>query len=118
MIISNVLGDSIGEIELVDSMGSDLSVVNSARISYGGESEEMTTQDEKLVNYLAKNNHSSPFRHAFISTLMKVLAFYCPLVLLPDPLQMDQCPLSFTENQMLKARKGQKLMFREHRLLL
>ncbi len=71
MIISNVLGDSIGEIELVDSMGSDLSVVNSARISYGGESEEMTTQDEKLVNYLAKNNHSSPFRHAFISFRIK-----------------------------------------------
>ena len=71
MIVNDILGDGIGEIELVDSMGSDLTVVNSARISYGGESEEMSEKDERLINYLASNNHSSPFRHSFLSFRIK-----------------------------------------------
>ena len=42
-------------VELVDKMGSDLSVVNAARVSFG---------DKKLINYLAKHEHWSPFAHA------------------------------------------------------
>ena len=71
MIISGILGDGIGEIELVDSMGSDLTVVNSARISFGGKSESINEKDKKLIRYLAKNEHTSPFRHSFLSFRIK-----------------------------------------------
>jgi thymidylate synthase (FAD) len=71
MIVSDILGDGIGEIELVDSMGSDLTVVNSARISFGGKSEKITDRDKKLIKYLATNEHTSPFRHSFLSFRIK-----------------------------------------------
>jgi flavin-dependent thymidylate synthase len=56
--MENVLGDNIGFINLVSSMGDDLTVVNAARVSYSGRSESFTDKDKKLVRYLLKNNHS------------------------------------------------------------
>lgn len=56
-----------GYIRLVDLMGSDLSVVNAARASFAKESTEMTDGDERLINFLARENHMSPFRHAFMT---------------------------------------------------
>lgn len=53
-----------GYVRLVDHMGSDLSVVNSARVSYNKEVAELTEKDERLIRFLAKNDHTSPFRHA------------------------------------------------------
>lgn len=52
-----------GHVRLVESMGSDLSVVRSARISYDAEwrSGEDEGKDAKLINYLVKNRHTSPF---------------------------------------------------------
>ena len=60
-----------GYVRLVDHMGSDLSVVNAARASYSKESEEMTHADAKLLQFLARESHLSPFRHAFITFEMK-----------------------------------------------
>lgn len=54
-------------IEVVDHMGSDLSVVNAARVSFGKVSYELCPQDEKLIAYLAKHDHWSPFAHTSIS---------------------------------------------------
>lgn len=54
-----------GYVRLVDKMGSDLSVVNAARASFAKESKEFTQHDAKLLNFLARENHMSPFRHAF-----------------------------------------------------
>jgi thymidylate synthase (FAD) len=56
-----------GYVRLVDHMGSDLSVVNAARASFAKESKEMTSKDGKLIDYLARENHMSPFRHAFLT---------------------------------------------------
>ena len=56
-------------------MGSDLSVVNAARASYAKESLDFSEKDEKLVKFLAKEGHWSPFRHAFIT-----LEFKAPLM--------------------------------------
>lgn len=56
-----------GYVKLVDKMGSDLSVVNAARASFAKESKEFSTQDARLLNYLARENHMSPFRHAFMT---------------------------------------------------
>ena len=61
---------------LIDSMGSDLSVVNAARVSFGKKSEwnpnfrdekPLYERDAKLIKYLAKHKHLSPFGHAFAS---------------------------------------------------
>jgi thymidylate synthase (FAD) len=57
------LPDGIGFIELLDSFGDDLTVVNAARVSFHKESHEMTEGDTKLINYLAKHEHVSPFFH-------------------------------------------------------
>jgi len=48
-------------------MGSDLSVVNAARASFGKEVTELGTKDARLIDFLARENHMSPFRHAFIT---------------------------------------------------
>ena len=58
---------SNGYVRLVDCMGSDLSVVNAARASYKKESEDLTEKDIKLINFLAREGHWSPFRHAFMT---------------------------------------------------
>ena len=50
-------------VELLEVFGSDLTVVNAARVSFAKESHEMTLGDEKLITYLAKHNHTSPFFH-------------------------------------------------------
>jgi len=52
-----------GHVALVESMGSDLSVVRNARVSYDAEwrSGEDAGKDEKLIHYLVKNGHTSPF---------------------------------------------------------
>lgn len=62
-------------VELVDHMGSDLSVVNAARVSFGKVSNELTDKDNKLINYLAKHNHWTPFAHAFASFRIKAPIF-------------------------------------------
>ena len=56
-----------GYVRLVDHMGSDLSVVNAARASFAKESHEFSTQDARLIDFLARENHMSPFRHAFLT---------------------------------------------------
>lgn len=60
-----------GYVRLVDYMGSDLSVVNAARVSFARESGEMAERDERLIKFLAKNDHTSPFRHAFVTLEVK-----------------------------------------------
>ena len=55
------------KVELIDVMGSDLSVVNAARVSYAKVKEVMDETDEKLIKYLADHNHWSPFAHTFLS---------------------------------------------------
>ena len=63
------------KVELVDNMGSDLSVVNAARVSFDKTSEEMNDADIKLLSYLATHNHWSPFSHAFASFRIKAPIF-------------------------------------------
>lgn len=64
-----------GFVSLVDSMGSDLSVVNSARVSFGKRTDELRPRDEKLIKYLWEHKHSSPFRHATVQIHIKAPIF-------------------------------------------
>lgn len=52
-----------GYVILHDVMGSDLTVANSARVSYDKKSESITEGDRKLIAFLAREGHTSPFRH-------------------------------------------------------
>ena len=75
------------EVKFIDKMGSDLSVVNAARVSFAKESVWesipeagpveglLSNQDEKLINYLAKHNHWSPFGHASMQFHIKAPVF-------------------------------------------
>jgi len=76
------------EVTYKGSMGNDLTVVNAARVSFGKESEwdyeesdaysfkqHMKAKDEKLIQYLAKHNHISPFGHCFASFHVKAPVF-------------------------------------------
>jgi thymidylate synthase (FAD) len=60
-----------GFVELVQHMGNDLTVVNAARVSFNKEAKEFTDKDEKLLQYLAKNNHWTPFAHPQITLRIK-----------------------------------------------
>ena len=58
-----IYGDGIGRVDLVDHMGSDLTIVNSARVSFGKHKEELDEKDKRLVNYLVRHRHTSTFEH-------------------------------------------------------
>lgn len=64
-----------GYVRLVDVMGSDLTPVNAARVSYNKASTELSAKDEKLIKFLATHDHTSPFRHAMVQ-----LEVYAPLM--------------------------------------
>jgi thymidylate synthase (FAD) len=63
-----------GYVRLVDVLGNDLSVVNAARVSYDKESDEFSQRDQRLIEFLVREGHTSPFRHAAIT-----LEVYAPL---------------------------------------
>jgi thymidylate synthase (FAD) len=64
-----------GFVELIDSMGTDLTVVNSARVSFGKRKTELSDGDKKLIKYLAEHKHWSPFRHVQLQFHCKVPEF-------------------------------------------
>ena len=64
-----------GFIEVVDSLGNDLTVVNSARVSFGKRKSVWSAADRRLVKYLAKHKHYSPFRHLQVQFHIKAPEF-------------------------------------------
>ena len=62
-------------IEIIEKLGSDLSVVNAARVSFAKRKDELDEKDDKLIKYLAKWGHWSPFAHAFLSFRIKAPVF-------------------------------------------
>ena len=64
-----------GYIELVDTLGDDLTPVNAARVSFGGRSDEFTEKDRKLSKFLIKHKHFSPFRHQHLQVIIKAPEF-------------------------------------------
>lgn len=65
----------LGSMELLDTMGDDLSIVNAARVSYASESNEFDAErDKKLVKFLAKHKHWTPFEQNSIKFRVK-----CPI---------------------------------------
>src|SRR5210317_2302334 len=64
------------QVTLVDKMGTDLSVVNAARVSYAKSKDAFdVVKDEKLIKYLAEHEHWSPFAHASLQFRIKAPVF-------------------------------------------
>ncbi|MFM7469029.1 MAG: FAD-dependent thymidylate synthase [Vampirovibrionales bacterium] len=64
-----------GFVTLLDTLGNDLTVVNAARVSFGKRKDHLEAQDVKLIDYLAKHKHWSPFRHVQLQFHCKVPEF-------------------------------------------
>ena len=64
-----------GFIDVLDSLGDDLTVTNSARVSFGKRKKTYDKSDERLVRYLAKHKHFSPFRHLVVQFHIKAPEF-------------------------------------------
>ena len=63
------------KVDFIDKMGSDLSVVNAARVSFAKRKEVLDEKDDKLIKYLAHWGHWSPFAHATMSFRIKAPIF-------------------------------------------
>lgn len=77
MITIDPLNDGKSRIELIDSMGNDLSIVNDARASFEKASKELNEKDVKLINYLIKHQHTSPFRGVIFKFKVKAPLYIC-----------------------------------------
>lgn len=62
-------------VEILETFGNDLTVVNAARVSLAKESKELCPADEKLIAYLLKHDHSSPFFHPQARFRIKIPIF-------------------------------------------
>ena len=81
------LGDGIGSVVLVQNVGDDKGVVNAARVSFGGDNNlALDARDEKLIRYLLREKHGSPFEHNLMT--YKII-----------------CPI-FVDRQMVRHRVG------------
>ena len=78
-------------VELIDHLGTDLTVVNAARVSFNKEHSEIEPGDQGLIKYLAKHNHWSPFAHCFVQLRIKAPIFVA------RQLQKHQIGLSWNE---------------------
>ncbi len=72
-----MMPDGVGFVELLDTFGDDLTVVNAARVSFDKESYSLTNGDKKLINYLAKYDHITPFFHPQARLRIKMPIFVC-----------------------------------------
>lgn len=69
------LHDGIAFVERMDYFGDDLTVVNAARVSFAKESTVITEPDRRLIRYLARNNHITPFFHPQVRFRLKMPIF-------------------------------------------
>ena len=103
-MIENVVVLDKGFVQYVDHMGSDLTVVNSARVSFNKESDwdsehhwtgsrqhKLAERDQKLIGYLAKHKHWTPFAHPQITLRIKAPIFIRT--------QLFKHKVGFTENE-------------------
>ncbi len=69
------LHDGVGFVERLETFGDDLTVVNAARVSFAKESAELDERDAKLIKYLARHNHITPFFHPQVRFRLKMPIF-------------------------------------------
>ena len=91
---------------LIDYMGSDLTTVNSARVSFGKKSDweyrneeyDLKEGDKKLIKYLAEHGHYSPFGHSFASLHVKAPIFVCRQLVKHEYLRMNEVSRRYVDS--------------------
>ena len=63
----SIYGDGQGSVTYVDHLGSDLTIVNAARVSFGNERQLLDNRDKRLINYLIKHRHTSTLEHNVVT---------------------------------------------------
>lgn len=71
----NLYNDEIGKVEYVQHMGTDLTVVNAARVSFGKQKDELDAKDRRLIEYLISHRHTSTLEHNLVTLRFKVPVF-------------------------------------------
>ena len=98
------------EVTYIDHMGSDLSVVNAARVSFGkksdwlprvhnGEAKALSAKDCRLIVYLAKHNHKSPFNHAFATFHVKAPIFVARQLVKHEYMPWNEISRRYVDNE-------------------
>ena len=95
------------EVTYIDHMGSDLSVVNAARVSFGKKSKwgglpmehVLKPQDAKLINYLTKHNHKSPFNHTFATFHVKAPVFVARQLVKHEYMPWNEISRRYVDNE-------------------
>jgi thymidylate synthase (FAD) len=98
------------EVTYIDHMGSDLSVVNAARVSFGkksewhqriytGEPNILKGKDAKLIRYLAKHNHKSPFNHTFVTFHVKSPVFVARQLVKHEYMPWNEISRRYVDNE-------------------
>lgn len=72
--VDYILGDNKGYVSLIQHVGDDTSIVNSARVSFGKQITEIEEKDRKLIKYLLAHEHGTPLEHNSLTFLVK-----CPI---------------------------------------
>ena len=67
--------DKIGSVEYIQHVGEDITIVNSARVSYGKEKKQIDDKDKKLISYLIKHRHTSTLEHNVVTFRFTVPLF-------------------------------------------
>jgi thymidylate synthase (FAD) len=108
------------EVKYIDHCGSDLTTVNAARVSFGKKSEwewvslpatnsyntfdpkvkKLSDRDTKLINYLAKHKHISPFGHAFASFHIKAPIFVARQLVKHKFLRWNEISRRYVDNEL------------------
>jgi len=70
-----IYDDDVGRVDYIDHMGSDLTIVNSARVSFGVQKSSLDGRDRKLINYLIKHRHTSTLEHNIVTFKFTVPLF-------------------------------------------
>lgn len=85
-------------VEYVHHCGSDLTTVNAARVSFAKESTELTEKDIKLITFLAREHHTSPFNHAFITFKVR-----CPIFVARQLVKHEYMPWNEESRRYISA---------------
>src|SRR6056300_1414500 len=98
------------EVTYVNHMGDDLSVVNAARVSFGkksdymprvhmGEPKVLQYEDDRLIKYLAKHNHKSPFNHTFTTFHVKAPVFVARQLVKHEYMPWNEISRRYVDNK-------------------
>tara|TARA_R100000995_G_scaffold33550_1_gene15121 strand:- start:12376 stop:13059 length:684 start_codon:yes stop_codon:yes gene_type:complete len=93
--------------ELIDCMGSDKTVVHSARVSYANDdplNSMLNNKDEKLINYLAEHKHMSPFNHCFATFKCEAPIFVARQLVKHEYLIWNEISRRYTEKDLMVFR--------------